>query len=107
MDFNKLSQLGYFSSTVRLGEAILAQWTSIGMGVRVRLREVSAHGRLKCRVSVEKLPGTQYCVRLWEMSVCGGSTVVTKLPTVNRPTHRPSEAKIWAARLSLGVGRKI
>ena len=43
----------------------------------IRLREVSAYGRcpltggLKCRVSVEKLPGPQFGVRLREVSAYG------------------------------------
>ena len=54
------------------------------MGVRVRLREVSASGRLKMYSLVEKLPGPQFGVRVrevssygrWEVSVSRGSTVV-------------------------------
>ena len=42
------------------------------MGVRVRLREVAANGRLKMwTIPVEKLPGPQFDLRLWEVSAYG------------------------------------
>ena len=56
-----------------LREVILALWTSKWV-IRVRIRKVSAYGELKFRILVEKLPGPQFSVRLWEVSVSGGST---------------------------------
>ena len=49
------------------------------MGVRVHLRELSVYGRFKMASFREKLPGPQFGVRLRELSVIEGSTVLATL----------------------------
>ena len=72
--------MAILSSTIGLREVIFS-FVLETVGVRIRLREASAYGRLsggkKCRALVEKLPGPQLAIgiRLRDVSVRGGSTV--------------------------------